>query len=79
VVTTDHGAIASVLDPVDDAPELPFDPDSVGSVDRGGGPAAPDPVVDALLDSFREGSDRDPVDAAALSSDGSHAGRNRRA
>jgi lipoate-protein ligase A len=70
VVTTDHGAIASVLDPVYDALGLSFDPDSVGSVDRSGGPTAPDPVVDALLDSFCEGSDRDPIDVAALSSDG---------
>ena len=66
VVTTDREAVASVLDPVYDALGLPFDPDSVGSVDRGGGTADPDPVVGALSDVFCEGLQRTPVDVTTL-------------
>ena len=46
VVVSDHAAIASVLDPVYDALDVPFDPDSVGSVARAGGETAG--VLDAL-------------------------------
>lgn len=70
VVTTDHEAIAAVLDPIYEAVGVPFDPDSVGSVDRGGGTAAPDPVVDALLESFCGELERTPVDVTSLLSDG---------
>lgn len=70
VVTTDHEELAAVLDPVYDALGLPFDPDSVGSVDRGGDTAEPDPVVDALLDAFCAALRRIPVDVTTLSTDG---------
>ncbi|WP_254279718.1 lipoate--protein ligase family protein [Haloarcula marina] len=48
VVVRDHDALAAVLAPVYDALGVPFDPNSVGSVARAGGPADPETVVDAL-------------------------------
>jgi lipoate-protein ligase A len=48
VVVADHDAIAAVLDDVYPALGVPFDPESVGSVARAGGPADPAAVVDAL-------------------------------
>ena len=66
VITTDHETIAAVLDPVYGALGVPFDPESVGSVDRGGGTADPERVVEALLGSFCEGLERDPIDVASL-------------
>ncbi|WP_324665567.1 lipoyl protein ligase domain-containing protein [Haloarcula sediminis] len=46
VVVRDHAAIADVLAPVYDALDVPFDPDTVGSVARAGGDTAG--VIDAL-------------------------------
>lgn len=40
-VVTDHGTIAGVLQPVYRALDIPFDPDSVGSIARAGGDADP--------------------------------------
>ncbi|MBX0295623.1 lipoyl protein ligase domain-containing protein [Haloarcula nitratireducens] len=48
VVVRDHAAIAAVLDPVYDALDVPFDPDSVGSVARAGGVGDSEAVVAAL-------------------------------
>lgn len=48
VVVTDRRAIADVLDPVYAALDLPFDPDSVGSVADAGGPTDPERVARAL-------------------------------
>jgi lipoate-protein ligase A len=48
VVVDDADEIAAVLAPVYDALDLPFDPDSVGSVARAGGPSDPDEVARAL-------------------------------
>lgn len=48
VLVDGHSAIADVLEPVYDALEVPFDPDSVGSVARAGGRADPDAVVETL-------------------------------
>ncbi len=81
VITSDHEAIAAVLDPIYRALDLPFDPNSVGSVARGGGTAAPDSVIDALLGAFCAGLERDPIDVTSLLSDGSDAAAdsNRRA
>lgn len=45
VLVTDHEAVASVLEPVYEALEVPFDPATVGSVDRAGGRADPDEAV----------------------------------
>ncbi|WP_336021575.1 lipoate--protein ligase family protein [Halobellus salinisoli] len=52
VVVDAHEELAAVLDDVYDALGVPFDPESMGSVDRGGGPADPDTVVEALFDAF---------------------------
>lgn len=48
VVARDHEAIANVLDPVYAALDVPFDPDSVGSVARAGGNGTPTTVVEAV-------------------------------
>ncbi|WP_135365118.1 lipoyl protein ligase domain-containing protein [Halosimplex halophilum] len=48
LVVRDHEAIASVLDPVYAALDVPFDPETVGSVARAGGEADPDAVVRAV-------------------------------
>ncbi|MFB6074571.1 MAG: lipoate--protein ligase family protein [Haloarculaceae archaeon] len=48
VVVDDPGAVADVLEPVYAALNVPFDPGSVGSVARAGGPADPRPVARAL-------------------------------
>jgi octanoyl-[GcvH]:protein N-octanoyltransferase len=56
VIVTDHDAIADVLDPVYDALGVPFDPDSVGSVARAGGPDDPGRVGDAIVAAFTGGS-----------------------
>lgn len=62
----DGAAIAAVLDPVYRALEIPFDPDSVGSVEDAGGPGDSAAVVDAIESAFV--GDRDPsvVDTADL-------------
>lgn len=48
VLTTDHTAVATVLEPVYDRLGVAFDPDSVGSVATSGGPEDPDAVADAI-------------------------------
>jgi len=48
VVVDDHAAIADVLEPVYAALDLPFDPDTVGSVARAGGRADPEAVLETL-------------------------------
>lgn len=48
VVVRDHADIAAVLDPVYAALEVPFDPDSVGSLARAGGDDDPETVCRAL-------------------------------
>lgn len=44
VIVRDHEAIAGVLEPVYEALEVPFDPDTVGSIERAGGTDDPDAV-----------------------------------
>lgn len=58
VVVDDNEAIATVLSAVYDALGLPFDPDSVGSVERAGGRADPDGVAAAIESAFV--GDREP-------------------
>lgn len=55
VVTRDSEAVAAVLDPVYDALGLPFEPGSVGSVERAGGNGDPDAVVAAVRDGLVAG------------------------
>lgn len=52
VVPRDHDALAAVLEPVYAALDVPFDPSSVGSVERAGGDGDPDAVVAALEDAL---------------------------
>ncbi len=52
VLVRDHDAVAEVLGPVYDELGVPFDPDTVGSVARAGGPTDPERVCDALVDAF---------------------------
>ncbi|WP_254536800.1 lipoate--protein ligase family protein [Halomarina litorea] len=47
-VVRDHEAIATVLDPVYAALDVPFDPTNVGSVARAGGPDDPETVARAI-------------------------------
>lgn len=53
-VVRDHAAIAAVLEDVYDALGLAFDPDSVGSVERAGGPSDPQAVIDEIERSLTE-------------------------
>ncbi|WP_435159382.1 lipoate--protein ligase family protein [Haladaptatus sp. DFWS20] len=48
VVVDDHGEIAGVLDPIYEALDVPFDPDSVGSIAKAGGEANPDRVIETI-------------------------------
>jgi lipoate-protein ligase A len=48
VVVRDHAPVASVLGPVYDALSVPFDPTTVGSVARAGGPTDPGAVARAV-------------------------------
>lgn len=48
VVVRDHAAVAAVLEPVYAALDVPFDPDSVGSVTRAGGDGDPVAVARAI-------------------------------
>lgn len=59
VVVDDHGEIGTVLDPVYDALDVPFDPDSVGSVARAGGETDPEAVARAVERRLVDGRDAD--------------------
>jgi lipoate-protein ligase A len=50
LVVQDHEAIASVLDPIYNALDVPFDPDAVGSIRRAGGETDPETVLETLGD-----------------------------
>ena len=58
VLVDDHEEIAGALDPIYAALDVPFDPDSVGSVERADGDADPDRVV-SLVEELLVG-DADP-------------------
>lgn len=55
VTTADEPVIADVLEPVYDALDVAFDPESVGSVATAGGPADPTTVARALETAFVDG------------------------
>ncbi|WP_340101035.1 lipoyl protein ligase domain-containing protein [Salinibaculum salinum] len=55
VIISDHQPIADVLEPVYDALGVPFDPGSVGSVARAGGPTDAKRVGDAVVEVFSDG------------------------
>jgi octanoyl-[GcvH]:protein N-octanoyltransferase len=48
VLVSDHDAVADVLAPIYCALEIPFDPETVGSIARAGGESDPDAVCDAI-------------------------------
>jgi hypothetical protein len=48
VIVRDHAEIAAVLEPVYGALEVPFDPETVGSVAAAGGPRDPERVARAV-------------------------------
>lgn len=65
VTVAERGPIRAVLTPVYDALDVPFDPDSVGSVAQAGGPAEADAVRTALEARFvanRAAEERDVCD-----------------
>lgn len=48
IIVDDHGGIAGVLDPIYAALDVPFDPDSVGSIAKAEGEANPDRVIETI-------------------------------
>lgn len=69
IVIDDHDAIATVLADVYDALDVPFDPASVGSLERAGGEADPDAVIATVERAFLEETAATRVEAATLRSD----------
>jgi|AntDeeMetageno50_2_1112565.scaffolds.fasta_scaffold00873_5 lipoate-protein ligase A len=65
VVTHDAAAMAAVLEPIYDALDVAFDPDSVGSLSGAGGDADPDTVArtieQALVEGYRDNDDEPPT------------------
>jgi lipoate-protein ligase A len=57
-VVRDADAIADVLDPIYAALDVPFDPASVGSVVRAGGPADPEVVARAIEEALAGANER---------------------
>lgn len=70
VTVAEEETIRDVLVPVYDALDVPFDPESVGSVAAAGGPADPDAVRDALEVAFVAERDAVRLDAVELLTDG---------
>ncbi|WP_115862496.1 lipoate--protein ligase family protein [Halorussus litoreus] len=66
VVVRGHAEIAGVLDPVYAALDLPFDPDSVGSVADAGGTDDPDAVARTIEELLVGDQDVEVVDVSAL-------------
>lgn len=52
VLVDGHEEIAAVLDRVYEALDVPFDPDTVGSIERAGGRADPEVVIDVVEDAL---------------------------
>ncbi|QZP39067.1 lipoate--protein ligase family protein [Halobaculum magnesiiphilum] len=66
VTVAERGPIRAVLRPVYEALDVPFDPHSVGSVARAGGPADPETVREALESGFVGDRAADVRDVASL-------------
>jgi len=62
LVVRDHAEIADVLDAVYDVLDVPFDPDTVGSVELAGGDSDPERVVQAVEDALVGEEPMDLVD-----------------
>lgn len=55
VVVKDHGEIGRVLQEIYDDLDIPFDPTTVGSVEKAGGPADPQATIDAVSNVLLDG------------------------
>jgi octanoyl-[GcvH]:protein N-octanoyltransferase len=66
LTVANHDDLAAVLDDVYGALDVPFDPESVGSVANAGGPSDPDPVREAFEDALVGDREREVVDVATL-------------
>lgn len=66
VTRRDEEAIAEVLSPVYEALGVPFDPNTVGSVEDVGSAGDAGAVVDAVESAFVEGRDVEVIEAAAV-------------
>ncbi len=66
----DERAISNALEPVYEALGVPFDPDSVGSIETAGGPDDPDPVIDSITRAFVGGNKKSKRPATELLNDG---------
>ena len=54
-LTCDAEAVADVLEPVYAALDVPFDPDSVGSIERAGGESDPETVAKTIETALADG------------------------
>ncbi|WP_348613618.1 lipoate--protein ligase family protein [Halobaculum rarum] len=70
VTVAERGPIRAVLAPVYDALDVPFDPESVGSVAQAGGPTDPNAVREALESGFVGDREAEMRDVADLPTDG---------
>lgn len=66
VTEADERAVSEVLDPIYAALEMPFDPQSVGCVERVGGPKDADSVVSAIEKAFLGGEPTTVLSASEL-------------
>jgi lipoate-protein ligase A len=66
VRNADEAASAEVLDPIYEALSVPFESDSIGSVEGAGGPGDPERVVDAIESTVRGDAEYEVVDIDAL-------------
>lgn len=66
VSKSDETAIADVLDPIYDAIDAPFDPDSVGSIEGAGGPADSETVINAIESVFTDGYPTERLEADTI-------------
>lgn len=66
VSESDSTECSRVLDPIYAALDIPFDPESVGSLEAAGGPADPQPVIETIEDSFLADHERTIISAAEL-------------
>ena len=66
VMESDERAVSDVLDPIYAALDIPFDPRSVGCVERAGGPADVEAIVETIEETFVGEADRTVVSASEL-------------
>jgi octanoyl-[GcvH]:protein N-octanoyltransferase len=69
LTVANHDDLAAVLDAVYGALDVRFDPESVGSVARAGGPSDPDRVRETLEDALVGDREREVVDVADVAGD----------